>query len=124
LPFFRRRQVPDIPAATYRHPCRAGGWPRLAIGLQDRVCILHCRAFRCFEESLMVTERLTPAGGVVAQCSDEETCTIVNCAVCLKEIPADAVKLADAQDYVQHFCGLDCLEVWRKQAATRSRRSG
>jgi hypothetical protein len=72
----------------------------------------------------MVTEHLTPAGGVVAQCSDEENCAILSCAVCLKEIPADAIKLADAQDYVQHFCGLDCLEVWRKQAALCSRQSG
>jgi Domain of unknown function (DUF3330) len=72
----------------------------------------------------MDTEHFTPSGGVVAQCSDEETCVLVSCVVCLKEIPADAVKLADAQDYVQHFCGLDCLEAWQKQAAARNRQSG
>lgn len=65
----------------------------------------------------MVTEHLTPAGGVVAQCSDDEACVILSCAVCLKEVPADAIELMDAQDYVLHFCGLDCLEEWRKQAA-------
>jgi len=72
----------------------------------------------------MANEHLTPAGGVVAQCSDEESCVTVSCAVCLKEIPADSIKLADAQDYVQHFCGLDCLETWQKQAALCSRTTG
>jgi hypothetical protein len=24
--------------------------------------------------------------------------------------------VTDAQDYVHHFCGLDCLEIWQKQA--------
>jgi hypothetical protein len=72
----------------------------------------------------MDTQHRTPAGGLVAQCSDEAACTAVTCAVCLKEIPADAVKITDAQDYVHHFCGLDCLYVWRKQAETRRRQSG
>lgn len=72
----------------------------------------------------MDTQHRTPAGGVVAQCSDENSCTMVSCAVCLKEIPADSVRLTDAQDYVHHFCGLDCLEAWQKQAATRSGQSG
>ena len=72
----------------------------------------------------MDTRNRTPAGGVVAQCDDETACTMVTCAVCLKEVPADAVKITDAQDYVLHFCGLDCLDVWRKQAETRHRQSG
>jgi hypothetical protein len=59
---------------------------------------------------------LTPGGGVVAQCADEAACVVVRCAVCLKEVPADAVNVADAQDYVHHFCGLDCLDVWRRRA--------
>lgn len=59
---------------------------------------------------------LTPGGGVVAQCADEAACVVVRCAVCLKEVPADAVNVADAQDYVHHFCGLDCLDVWLKRA--------
>jgi hypothetical protein len=72
----------------------------------------------------MDTQHRTPAGGVVAQCSDEAACTTLTCAVCLKEIPADAVKLTDTQDYVHHFCGLDCLELWRKQAETHRRQTG
>lgn len=72
----------------------------------------------------MDPKHLTPAGGQVAQCSDEAGCTVVNCAVCLKEIPADSVRVTDAQDYVYHFCGLDCLELWREQAAMSGVQSG
>jgi hypothetical protein len=71
----------------------------------------------------MNTEHRTPAGGVVAQCSDDESCEVVSCATCLKEVPADAVKLADAQDYVLHFCGIDCLEAWQEQSRLRNRPS-
>lgn len=71
----------------------------------------------------MDTEHRTPAGGLVAQCSDEAGCTVLSCAVCLKEVPADAIAVTDAQDYVLHFCGLDCLDAWQKQAALCSRQS-
>jgi hypothetical protein len=67
----------------------------------------------------MNARHYNPEGAPVTQCSDENSCSAVNCEVCLKEIPADAVKLKDAQDYVHHFCGLDCLEAWQKQAAIR-----
>ena len=77
-----------------------------------------------FQEYRMGSSHLTPAGGVVAQCSDEAGCTVVNCEVCLQEIPADATKLTDAQDYVHYFCGLDCLESWQKQAAKSDRKDG
>ncbi|MCA1979280.1 MAG: DUF3330 domain-containing protein [Thiobacillus sp.] len=60
---------------------------------------------------------LTPAGAVVAQCADEDACMVTRCEVCLKEVPGDAVNVADAQDYVHHFCGLDCLDLWRRQGA-------
>ena len=64
----------------------------------------------------MKTQHLNPAGAPVAQCSDEDSCTVISCEVCLKEVPADSAKVTDAQDYVHHFCGLDCLEIWQKQA--------
>jgi hypothetical protein len=72
----------------------------------------------------MDTQHRNPAGAPVAQCTDEDSCTVVSCEVCLKEVPADSVKLTDAQDYVHHFCGLDCLEIWQKQAALCSSQSG
>lgn len=67
----------------------------------------------------MDTQHRTPSGARVAQCADEDNCTVFSCEICLVEIPADAAQVADAQDYVHHFCGLDCLEVWRKRAAAR-----
>jgi len=67
----------------------------------------------------MDTRHRSHEGGLVAQCTDEDYCTILTCAMCLKEIPADAATQFDTQDYVQHFCGLDCLGVWQKQAAKR-----
>jgi len=70
----------------------------------------------------MDTRHLTPAGALVAQCSDEDNCTVLSCEVCLKEIPADSVKLADAQEYIHHFCGLDCLGAWQKQSALVNKR--
>ncbi|MBN8766453.1 MAG: hypothetical protein ABT22_03900 [Thiobacillus sp. SCN 64-317] len=65
----------------------------------------------------MDTRHRTPGGALVAHCADEEHCTVFSCAVCLKEIPADVVKVTDVQDYIHHFCGLDCLEIWQKQTA-------
>ncbi|HQT31413.1 MAG TPA: DUF3330 domain-containing protein [Thiobacillus sp.] len=65
----------------------------------------------------MDTRNRSPAGGLLMQCADEEACTVLSCEVCLKELPADSVKLSDVQDYVHHFCGLECLAAWQKQAA-------
>lgn len=59
----------------------------------------------------------TPAGAPVANCADDGICTVLACDVCLAQVPLDANGLADVQDYIQHFCGLDCLEQWRGQAA-------
>ena len=59
-----------------------------------------------------------PAGAVIAQCDDEEGCSLVACEICMAEVPADAVNVTDAQDYVHHFCGLGCLERWQKQGGS------
>jgi hypothetical protein len=39
----------------------------------------------------------------------------VSCEVCLKEIPVDEAKSAEATDYVAHFCGLECFEKWKQK---------
>lgn len=38
---------------------------------------------------------------------------LVECEVCLTEIPASEAKNEEASDYVLHFCGLECFEKWR-----------
>ena len=39
----------------------------------------------------------------------------VSCAVCLKEIPKSEAKISEAEDYVLHFCGIDCFDRWERQ---------
>ncbi len=41
--------------------------------------------------------------------------TIVKCEVCLKEVPKSAARSAESEEYVVHFCGLECYDKWRKQ---------
>lgn len=38
----------------------------------------------------------------------------VSCAVCLKEVPKSEAKSGEAQDYVLHFCGIECFERWKR----------
>jgi hypothetical protein len=43
----------------------------------------------------------------------------VPCEVCLKEIPRSEALNAEAEDYVAHFCGLDCYRAWAADAEQR-----
>lgn len=40
---------------------------------------------------------------------------MVECEVCLKEVPLSAAKNEEVQDYVTHFCGIDCFAKWKEQ---------
>ena len=40
---------------------------------------------------------------------------IVECEVCMKEIPTSEARSEEASDYVLHFCGLECYEKWQTQ---------
>ena len=65
----------------------------------------------------MKDEKTNPSGAPIAACDVEHRCDIVSCNTCLTEIPADAALTFDGQDYVQHFCGLNCLEAWKQKLA-------
>lgn len=39
----------------------------------------------------------------------------LSCDICKKEIPPSAGLTPEGSDYVRHFCGLECLEEWRKK---------
>lgn len=39
----------------------------------------------------------------------------VSCDVCMKEIPRDQARSAEVEDYVMHFCGIDCYAKWAKK---------
>jgi len=39
----------------------------------------------------------------------------IACEICLKEIPVSEAKSEEANDYIAHFCGLDCYDKWAHQ---------
>lgn len=39
----------------------------------------------------------------------------VACQVCLEEIPLSVAISHEADQYTQHFCGLDCYSLWKAQ---------
>ena len=38
----------------------------------------------------------------------------VSCKVCLAEIPESVAKSSEADEYTQHFCGIECYNKWRE----------
>ena len=40
---------------------------------------------------------------------------LVDCEVCLKEVPKSEATVPEAMDYVAHFCGLNCYEKWKSK---------
>ena len=63
----------------------------------------------------MTTEKSNPSGAPITVCDLDHGCTPVACAACLVEIPGDVALSFEGPDYVQHFCGLECMDVWKKQ---------
>lgn len=39
----------------------------------------------------------------------------VACKVCMKQIPKDVAKSFEGDEYVLHFCGLECYAQWQQQ---------
>ena len=48
---------------------------------------------------------------------------LVECEVCLKEIPPSEAKNEEASDYVFYFCGLECFEKWRNSEGNTKQES-
>lgn len=46
---------------------------------------------------------------------------LVSCEVCHKEIPLSEADHFEAQDYVAHFCGLECYSVWKLRSEALER---
>lgn len=49
---------------------------------------------------------------ITSDISEQE---LIACEICLKEVPLSEVDYPEAEDYVAHFCGLECYEQWKKQ---------
>jgi hypothetical protein len=39
----------------------------------------------------------------------------VACDICMKEVPPDEANNFEAEDYVAHFCGLECFNKWKEK---------
>ena len=37
----------------------------------------------------------------------------IACDVCMKEVPLSQATVPESQDYVAHFCGLECYAKWK-----------
>jgi hypothetical protein len=64
-------------------------------------------------------ENLTPLGAPVLDCEHDHECTLLTCDFCLLELPSSGAIREESADYVAHFCGLDCLEAWRREGRVR-----
>jgi len=40
--------------------------------------------------------------------------SVISCNVCLAEIPSSVANSHEANEYAQHFCGLECYLEWKK----------
>ncbi len=45
----------------------------------------------------------------------------IPCDVCHKEIPLSEARRFETEDYVAHFCGLDCYSTWKERSETLER---
>lgn len=41
----------------------------------------------------------------------------LSCSICLKEIGHEEGETFEVEDYVHHFCGLDCYSEWQRKTA-------
>jgi len=46
----------------------------------------------------------------------DPTAKSIACEICLKEVPLNEAKRFEAEDYVAHFCGLDCYAEWKRRS--------
>jgi len=46
---------------------------------------------------------------------------MIPCEVCHSEIPLSEAERFEAQDYVAHFCGLDCYATWKQRSEALAR---
>ena len=41
----------------------------------------------------------------------------LSCSICLKDISHEEGETYEVDDYVHHFCGLDCYSEWQRKKA-------
>ncbi|HEU4620819.1 MAG TPA: DUF3330 domain-containing protein [Burkholderiaceae bacterium] len=55
----------------------------------------------------------TPPRAAIEDSAVEEAHPATSCEECLRRIPQDARTGRDLEEYVRHFCGDECYEIWR-----------
>ena len=48
---------------------------------------------------------------------ETKTNELISCDICMKEVSSDEGHVTEIDDYVMHFCGLECYDKWHKNAA-------
>lgn len=46
----------------------------------------------------------------------DSTAKSVACEICHKEVPLSEARRFEAEDYVAHFCGLECYAEWKRRS--------
>ncbi len=46
---------------------------------------------------------------------------MIACEVCHKEIPLSEANRFEVEDYVAHFCGLECYSTWKQRSEALGR---
>ena len=44
---------------------------------------------------------------------------VVACDICLTEIPESVAFHQEGDEYVQHFCGIECYSQWKEQQSPK-----
>jgi len=42
--------------------------------------------------------------------------TLIDCEICFKEIPDSVATTEEGEDYIVHFCGLECYAAWKEKS--------
>ena len=61
-----------------------------------------------------MTVSITMGAIVMNSKQSTDSWELVDCEICLKEIPLSEAKNEEATDYVMYFCGLECFEKWKE----------
>jgi hypothetical protein len=83
--------------------------------LSTRSCTGQPTPARCPRDNRSATRRCD--GRQAAFVMDKTDLQQLRCAICEHEVPLSEAVVPEASDYMAHFCGLECYERWRKQAA-------
>ena len=46
--------------------------------------------------------------------NERNTDVLLDCEICLSEIPESVGHNAEADEYVSHYCGLECYQRWQE----------